>query len=378
MDDASTQQKVAAEVLGTFVLVLFGCGSVVMFGEAAADSGFVSTITTIGLAFGLALTVMIYAVGRISGAHFNPAVSVGAAIGGRLAWNHVPTYVVSQLVGAVLGAAVLFGLAHGFDGFSAQGNMGQNGFGDASPGGYALWAALLLELVLTMVFVWVILAVTDERNEHPALAPLAIGLTLAAIHFVAIPATGTSVNPARSIGPALFAGTEAIGQVWLFVVGPLVGGAIAGYTYRLLFGDIRRPVATGAFAPPGSVPGYGALDQYQQQWNEPLTAAASAQTQSQQWGQTSQSSQWGQPQWTPEQLAAWEAQQAHARSQAQPQPTQPAQQPAQQWTPEQIAAWQAQQAQSHQGQQPFQQPGQPSAWPDDEGDAERTQIRPPR
>jgi aquaporin Z len=126
------------------------------------------------------------------------------------------------------------------------------------------------------------------------------------------------------------------------------------------------------------VPGYGAPDQYQQQWNEPLTAAASAQTQSQQWGQTSQSSQWGQPQWTPEQLAAWEAQQAHARSQAQPQPTQPAQQPAQQWTPEQIAAWQVQQAQSHQGQQPFQQPGQPSAWPDDEGDAERTQIRPPR
>ncbi len=358
MDDASTQQKVAAEVLGTFVLVLFGCGSVVMFGETAADSGFVSTTTTIGLAFGLALTVMIYAVGRISGAHFNPAVSVGAAIGGRLAWNHVPTYVASQLVGAVLGAAVLFGLAHGFDGFSARGNMGQNGFGDASPGGYALWAALLLELVLTMVFVWVILAVTDERNEHPALAPLAIGLTLAAIHFVAIPATGTSVNPARSIGPALFAGTEAIGQVWLFVVGPLLGGAIAGYTYRLLFGDIRRPVATSEFAPAGSVPGYGAPDQYQQQWNEPVTAAAPAQAQpqSQEWGQTSQSSQWGQPQWTPEQLAAWEAQQAHARAQAQPQP-------AQQWTPEQIAAWQAQQAQSHQG---------------PEGDAERTQIRPPR
>ena len=159
-------------------------------------------------------------------------------------------------------------------------------------------------------------------------------------------------------------------QVWLFVVGPLVGGAIAGYTYRLLFGDVRRPVASGAFAPPGSVPGYGAPDQYQQQWNEPVTTAASAQPHSQEWGQ---------PQWTPEQLAAWEAQQAHARSQAQPSQQQPTQEPpAQQWTPEQIAAWRAQQAQSHQGQQPGQQSGQQSGWPDDEGDAERTQIRPPR
>lgn len=358
MDDASTQQKVAAEVLGTFVLVLFGCGSVVMWSETAGDSGFVSTTTTIGLAFGLALTVMIYAVGRISGAHFNPAVSVGAAIGGRLAWNHVPTYVVSQLVGAVLSAAVLFALMHGFDGFSAQGNMGQNGFGDASPGGYSLWAALLLELVLTMVFVWVILAVTDERNEHPALAPLAIGLTLAAIHFVAIPATGTSVNPARSIGPALFAGTEAIGQVWLFVVAPLAGGAIAGYTYRLLFGDTRRPVATGAFAPPGSVPGYGAPDQYQQQWNEPGTAAAA--DRHQEWGQPSQwgqSSQWGQPQWTPEQIAAWQAQQAQSHQDQQAYPSPPPQQSGQQSGP---------------------QSGPQSGWPDDERDAERTQIRPPR
>jgi aquaporin Z len=333
MDDSSTQQKVAAEVLGTFVLVLFGCGSVVFWSETAADPGFVSTTTTIGLTFGLALMVMIYAVGRISGAHFNPAVSVGAALGGRLPWNQVPVYIAAQLAGAILAAAVLFGLLQGFDGFSAEGNMGQNGFGDATAGGYAMWAALLLELVLTMVFVWVILAVTDDRNEHPALAPLAIGFALAAIHFVAIPATGTSVNPARSIGPAIFAGTDAIIQLWVFVVGPLLGGAIAGYTYALLFGDTRPRAAVGSFAPAGSVPGYGAPDQYQQQWNEPAEA----------------------PQWTPEQIAAWEAQQ---QAQAQP------------WTPEQIAAWEAQQ----QAQQPAQQPG----WPPDDGDAERTQIRPPR
>jgi aquaporin Z len=347
MDDTPTRQVVAAEVLGTFVLVLFGCGSVVFWGETAGDTGLVTTTTTVGLTFGLALMVMIYAVGRVSGAHFNPAVSVGAALGGRLPWHQVPVYVAAQLGGAILGAAVLFGLLQGFDGFSAEGNLGQNGYGDASAAGYALWAALLLELVLTMIFVWVILAVTDERNEHPALAPLAIGFTLAAIHFVAIPATGTSVNPARSIGPAIFAGTDAIVQVWVFVVGPLLGGAIAGTTYGWLFGETRRPAASFA-APVGAVPGYGAPDQYQQQWNE---------------GAAEPQQQWGEPQWTPEQIAAWEAQQGLAQHSSQ------------QWTPEQIAAWEAQQAAPQTGQQTGQQPPA-SGWPDD-GD-ERTQIRPPR
>ncbi len=192
--------------------------------------------------------VMIHAFGRVSGAHFNPAVSVGAAMGGRLAWNSVPIYVAAQLVGAILGAGLLFGLMHGFEDFDAEGNMGQNGFGLESAADYALWAALLLELVMTLIFVWVILAVTDERNEHPALAPLAIGFTLTAIHFVAIPATGTSVNPARSIGPALFAGGDAIAQVWLFVLAPLLGGAIAGVTYSLLFGPSGVPVAGSGLA----------------------------------------------------------------------------------------------------------------------------------
>ena len=350
MTDTPTGQKVAAEAIGTFVLVLFGCGSVVHAAETVdtlGQGGSLTTTTTVGLTFGLTLTVMIYSFGRVSGAHFNPAVSVGAAMGGRLAWHQVPVYVAAQLAGAILGAAVLFGLLHGFQGFDAEGNMGQNGFGPESPGGYALWAALLLELVLTAVLVWVILAVTDERNEHPALAPLAIGLTLAAIHFVAIPATGTSVNPARSVGPALFAGGDAIGQVWLFVVAPLLGGAVAGLTYSLLFGRSGTPVVGSGLTfgrVPAAVPGYGAPDRYQQQW------AGHDQT-----GQG-----WSEHQWTPEQIAAWEAQQA---------------QQAQQWTPEQIAAWEAQQAQPQQG------------WPTggagggaqyDDGESERTQIRPPR
>lgn len=288
MPDTPTRQVVAAEVIGTFVLVLFGCGSAVFAAAAMGSAESVSTATTVGLAFGLALMVMVYSFGRVSGAHFNPAVSVGAAMGGRLAWHRVPVYVAAQLAGAILGAAVLFGLLHGFEGFDADGNLGQNTFGDQSPANYALWAALLLELVLTVVLVWVILAVTDERNEHPSLAPLAIGFTFVAIHFVAIPATGASVNPARSIGPALFAGVDALAQVWLFVVAPLLGGAIAGLTYSLIFGHDTDPVV----------------------------------------GSTT-----GEHQWTPELIAAWEAQQAQA---------------------------------------------QVRGWPDDEGEGDRTQVRPPR
>jgi aquaporin Z len=268
MPDSTVQQKLTAEMIGTFVLVFFGCGSVVYAG--ATDTS--TTITAIGLTFGLAVLVMVYAFGRVSGGHFNPAVSVAAGVGGRLAWRQVGLYVLAQLVGAVLAALVLFLLMQGFEGFDAEGHMGQNFFGDEGSG-YAWWAAFLLELVLTAVFVTVILAVTDERNEHPALAPLAIGLTYAAIYFVAIPATGGSANPARSIGPALFAGGDAIVQLWLFILAPLAGALVAGLGYPLLFGRVGDPV-------PGSgisfsrlrtavqVPGYVAPDQYQQQWNQ--------------------------------------------------------------------------------------------------------------
>ena len=240
------------------------------------------------LAFGLTVLVMAYAVGRVSGAHFNPAISLGAAVGGRIAWRQVPVYIGAQLAGALAAGLCLFMLMHGFPGFDATGNMAQNSFGDAGSG-YAWWAAFLLEMLMTAVFLWVILAVTDVRNEHPALAPLAIGLTLTMLHFGSIAATGTSVNPARSIGVGVFAGVDAIAQLWLFILAPLLGGAIAGITYALLFGRgaedvpgsglrlVRVEFGPGAAAPGaaapgvaapdvGAVPGYGAPDQLQEQW----------------------------------------------------------------------------------------------------------------
>ncbi len=268
-DTSTTAQKVAAEGLGTFVLVFFGCGSVIYNGVGRGDFDIVS----VGLTFGLAVMVMAYAVGRVSGAHFNPAVSVGAAMGGRMSWRQVPLYVGAQLGGAIIAGVALFALLHGFEGFDSEGSMGQNSFGEEGSG-YAWWAALLLEVLMTLLFVVVILAVTDARFEHPALAPLAIGLTLTAIHFVAIPATGTSVNPARSIGPALFAGGDAIIQLWLFILAPLIGAAIAGFTYPLVFGHGTDPVPGSglvfnrAQAAAAAVPGYGAPDQFQQEWNQ--------------------------------------------------------------------------------------------------------------
>ena len=307
MPDSTIQQKLSAEVIGTFVLVFFGCGSVVY---AGATQSF--TIAATGLTFGIAVMVMVYSFGRISGAHFNPAVSVGAAVGGRMAWRQVGLYVVAQLFGAILGAFVLYALMQGFEGFQAEGNMGQNFFGDQSPGDYAWWAAFLLELVMTAVFVTVILAVTDERNEHPSLAPLTIGFTLAAIHFVAIPATGTSVNPARSIGPALFAGTDAIVQLWLFILAPLVGAAIAGLVYPLVFGRVGDAVPGSgiSFSRPrtaAQVPGYAAPDQYQQQWNQEPVAAAPAPIVQDGWQWDPAGQQWHPVGSTPEQ---WRAQQA--------------------------------------------------------------------
>ena len=274
MPESSTAQRVSAEVLGTFVLVFFGCGTALMSG---------GNYVAIALAFGLTVLVMVYALGRVSGGHFNPAISLGAAIGGRIAWREVPIYIGAQLAGGLAAGLCLFVLMHGFPGFDATGNMAQNSFGDAGSG-YAWWAALLLEMLMTAVFLWVILAVTDVRNEHPALAPLAIGLTLTMLHFGSIAATGTSVNPARSIGVGVFAGVDAIAQLWLFILAPLLGGAIAGVTYALLFGHgaenvpgsgFRRfriqisPVAPGIAAPGvGAVPGYGAPDQLQEQWNK--------------------------------------------------------------------------------------------------------------
>ena len=335
-------QTFSAEVLGTFVLVFFGVGTALATG---AD------VITTGLAFGLTVLVMAYSVGRISGGHFNPAVTVGAAVSGRLAWSQTPLYIGAQLLGAIGGALVLWGIYQGIPGFSSEGGFGQNSFGDLSTAGLAWWAALLVEIVTTLVFLMVILAVTDERNEHPALAPLAIGLSLAMIHFTTIPLTGTSVNPARSIGPALFAGGDAIAQQWLFIVAPLVGGGVAGLLYPLVFGRHGEPVAGsglrfGRRTPPGAVPGYGAPDAYQQQWN-------------QQYGAPQPGQQPGQPpaqQWPP-QPPHWQQQPQYPTGQPPQQPQAPQQQPPQQQPPQQGQPWEQQ-------------------WPSGDDDGQ-TQVRPP-
>ncbi|MFC5727681.1 MULTISPECIES: MIP family channel protein [Nocardioides] len=249
-------QKLLAEFLGTFVLVLFGCGVAVMTG---AD------IVATGLAFGLTVTLMAYAVGRISGGHFNPAVSIGAAIGGRVSWKDAGAFIGAQFVGGIVAAFVLMILALGLDGFEAFDSstpLGANGFSEG-PFDYAVWAALLVELIMTFLFVLVILAVTDERNAvNVVMAPLAIGVTLAVIHFMLIPLTGTSVNPARSLGPALFSGGDWIIQVWPFLIAPTIGGALAGLVYPLAFGRGADPV-------PGSGFGGGARpNPFEQQWNQ--------------------------------------------------------------------------------------------------------------
>lgn len=234
----TTAQKVAAEAIGTFVLVLLGCGSIVY----AREVGAISTITTIALAFGLAMMAMLHAFGRVSGGHFNPATTLAMVLGGRLAWREVPAYVGAQLAGAVAAAAVLLALLQGFVGFESGDGLAQNAFGDQGSG-YAAWAAFLLEMLLTAVLVGVVLAATDARQEHRALAPVVVGLTLAACYAVALPATGASLNPARSIGPGLLSGTDAVLQLWLFVLAPLLGAAVAGLAYPMLFGHDAEPVA---------------------------------------------------------------------------------------------------------------------------------------
>ncbi len=225
----SMQQRLAAELFGTFWLVLGGCGTAVL---ASYDVKFVG----VALAFGLTVLTMAYAVGHVSGGHFNPAVTIGLATGRRFAWREVPAYVVTQIVGAILAAAVLLVIANGKAGFDAvESGFATNGYGDRSPDGYSLLAVLIVEVVLTAFFLYVILGVTDTRAPK-GFAPLAIGLSLTLIHLISIPVSNTSVNPARSIGPALFAGGDALAQLWVFLVAPTVGALIAGASYAGLFG----------------------------------------------------------------------------------------------------------------------------------------------
>lgn len=245
---------IAAEVIGTFWLVLGGCGTAVFAAVqvATADTGDVPVgvgYLGVSLAFGLTVLTGVYALGHISGGHFNPAVTVGTAIAGRLPWAKAPVYIVSQVVGGLVAGALILVVAKGKDGFEATGHMAANGFGANSPDGYGLLSALIIEVVLTAIFIWVILGATDRRAPA-GFAPLAIGLTLTLIHLISIPITNTSVNPARSTAVAFFNGDGAVGQLWLFWVAPILGALIAGALYGPLFGERVKNarVTTGAAA----------------------------------------------------------------------------------------------------------------------------------
>lgn len=224
----SLVKKSVAEFIGTFWLVLGGCGSAVLAaGFPELGIGFVG----VSLAFGLTVLTMAYAIGHISGCHLNPAVSVGLAVAGRFKFAELPAYVVAQVLGATAAAAVLVSIASGAPGFDIAGGLASNGFGEHSPGGYSMQSGFITEVVMTLMFLFVILGATDKRAPA-GFAPIAIGLCLTLIHLISIPVTNTSVNPARSTGPALLVGGWAIAQLWMFWVAPIIGAAIAGLVYR--------------------------------------------------------------------------------------------------------------------------------------------------
>jgi aquaporin Z len=225
--------RLSAEFLGTFWLVFGGCGSAVL---AAAFPEVGIGLTGVSFAFGLTVLTMAYAIGHVSGCHLNPAVSAGLCTAGRFPSGDLLPYVVAQVLGAVAGAGVLFVIASGKPGFDLSGGFASNGYADHSPGGYSMVAAFVAELVLTFFFLLVILGATDRRAPA-GFAPIAIGLGLTLIHLISIPVTNTSVNPARSTGPALFVGGWALGQLWLFWLAPILGGSAAGFLYPRLFGD---------------------------------------------------------------------------------------------------------------------------------------------
>jgi aquaporin Z len=222
--------KLAAEAIGTFWLTIGGCGSAVI---AAGFPHVGIGLLGVALAFGLTVLTMAYAIGHISGCHLNPAVTVGLMCGGRFPPSLVLPYVVAQVIGAIIGAAVLYVIASGAPDFNLASGFAANGYGDHSPGKYALFSCLVSEVVLTMMFLFVIMGATHGRAPA-GFAPIAIGLALTLIHLISIPVTNTSVNPARSTGPALFVGGWALTQLWLFWVAPLIGGAIGGLLYRWL------------------------------------------------------------------------------------------------------------------------------------------------
>ena len=222
--------KYGAEFIGTFWLVLGGCGSAVL---AAAFPNVGIGLLGVSLAFGLTVLTMAYAIGHISGCHLNPAVSVGLWAGGRFPANRLLPYIVAQVLGGVVAGGVLFLIASGKAGFDVTAGFASNGYGAHSPGGYSLLASLITEVVMTMMFLLIILGATDKRAPQ-GFAPLAIGLGLTLIHLISIPVTNTSVNPARSTGVAVFVGGWAVAQLWLFWVAPIAGGLLGAAVYRLI------------------------------------------------------------------------------------------------------------------------------------------------
>lgn len=238
---ATTAQKLVAEALGTFLLVFGGVGTALLAANnGLADNGFPVGVGYVGvaLAFGLTVVAGAYTWGPISGGHFNPAVTLGVAAAGRFAWKEAPGYIIAQIVGGAVATSLLFLIGtFGPEGWLAsaqEGGFASNGFGDLSPAGFGLGAAITIEVVLTAVFLFVILGVTNAKLGT-TFAGLTIGLTLTLIHLISIPVTNTSVNPARSIAAAIYGGTGPLGQLWAFIVFPIVGALIAGFVYRALF-----------------------------------------------------------------------------------------------------------------------------------------------
>ena len=235
-------QRATAELVGTFWLVLGGCGSAVI-GAALPNLGIGHL--GVALAFGLTVLTMAYAIGHVSGCHLNPAVSVGLFVGGRFKASELPAYIVAQVVGAAIAAGTLYFIASGKAGFSTAGGLASNGYGPHSPGGFSFGAGFVTEVVMTAAFLFVILGATDERAPK-GLAPIAIGLCLTLIHLISIPVTNTSVNPARSTGPALVVGGWALEQLWMFWVAPLLGAALGAMVYGAV--AVPKPTAGPAAA----------------------------------------------------------------------------------------------------------------------------------
>ena len=229
----SLSKKLGAEFLGTFWLVFGGTGSAVL---AAAFPNVGIGLLGVSLAFGLTVVTWVYAFGHISGGHLNPAVSVGLWMGGRFPASELVPYIVVQVLGAIAASGVLYVIASGADGFALADGFASNGYGAHSPGGYSLLAVAVIEVVLTFIFLMIILGATDDRAPK-GFAPLAIGLTLTLIHLISIPVSNTSVNPARSTGPALFVGDWALSELWIFWVAPIVGAILAGLVYKFFQED---------------------------------------------------------------------------------------------------------------------------------------------